>query len=100
MDSNFITEGMLENEIDAFLQKHAGYGIDEVVGMNSEEKEEALSEFVLENDSDIAEIYDAYIAEHTTEEISEEPITLLDIYDWKEDQEDEGMMFPNGKDDE
>ena len=95
-----LTENMAGYELERFMQRHMNVDSDEILSMSDDEKQDAIFEFAQNNEEDVYNIYSAYIDENGESSEDEDAPTLLDIYDWKEDQEDEAMMYPNGKDDD
>ena len=95
-----LTENMAGYELKRFMQRHMDVDSDEIRFMTDDERQDAVFEFAQNNEEDVCNIYSAYIDENGESSEDEEAPTLLDIYDWKEEQEDEAMMFPNGKDDD
>lgn len=95
-----LTENMAGYELKRFMQRHMDVDSDEIRFMTDDERQDAVFEFAQNNEEDVYNIYSAYIDENGESSEDEEAPTLLDIYDWKEEQEDESMMFPNGKDDD
>lgn len=97
-----LLENMNESEIDKFMTRYMGMDQEETISMDLKEKTEEVYEFMQDNTDDIMAIYDAYIDENSTglQDDLDDGLDLLVIYEWKEDQDDENIMFPNGRDDE
>lgn len=97
-----LLEKMDESEIDKFMRKHMGIDQEEIVPMGLNEKKDEVYNFMEDNADDIMATLDAYLDENPVgpyTDPDDEP-DLLDIYEWKEDLDNESIMFPNGRGDD